>query len=366
MGKKLLIVAVFLSQPLLWAEKPNLNQEGRPWLVVGEMSLTFGFYDWMIPTLFQLHDRQAIGVGMITAGLGFGLPFFLTQNANVSYAQANLAFHGGGFGLVHGMLVNGVLEIYEHQERFTLAASLAENIGGYALAGLTGMSAGSSQLIANFGYFGAGYGASVPVLLTSSSHPVNSRLGYGMPLLGSVAGMAGATVLGKNTRYSYGDAMTQLNLGYLGAGWGLNLYSFFLPKEGATRDVDGKLLYVSGLIGNIGGLYATHRLVGDRHLSGGAGWMLFAATYGGGAFASGIAWLFGPKNIDATYTHVITTAGLIGATATFAITYQALKGKPENHSRFEGQIDPSGLLGLTLAMMRHKDYFGGPIVTIRF
>ncbi len=366
MVRKLLITVVLLLQPLLWAEKPKLNQEGRAWLVISEMALTFGFYDWAIPTSLELHDKQAIGVGMIAAGLGFGVPFFATQNANVSYAQANLAFHGGGFGGIHGLLLDRVFEIDNHYEIIPLATSLTENIGGYALAGLTTMSAGNSQLIANFGYFGFGYGLSLPVFLTSSSHSVDSRLWAGMPLAGSLAGMASAAVFGKNTRFTYGDAIMQLNLGYLGAGWGLDLYSWIIPSDGPWRDIDGKLLYASGLVGNIGGLYLAHRLVRDNHLAGGDGWMLFAATYGGGAFASGIAWLLGPKDIDDTYGHVITTAGLVGASATFAITYQALKGKSENHSRIEGQLNPYGLLGLTFSLLRHKDYAGGPIISINF
>lgn len=364
MVKKIVIIVVLALQPVLWAEKPN--QEGRAWLVIGEMALTFGFYDWAIPTALELHDRQAVGVGMVVAGLGFGVPFFATQNARVSYGQANLAFHGGAFGIAHGLLMDGFIEIDSHHEVIPLAASLAENLGGYAVAGLTNMSAGNSQLIANFGYFGMGYGLSLPVFMSSSEQTTDSHLWTGMPLAGSLAGMASAAAFGKNTRFSYGDAIMQLNLGYLGTGWGVDLYSWILPSDGQWREWDGKLLYASGLLGNIGGLYLAHRLVRDHHLSGGDGWMLFAATYGGGAFAAGLAYLFGPKDIDATYGRVISTVGLVGASATFAITYRALIGKNENHSRIEGQLNPYGLVGLTFSLLRHKDYAGGPIISINF
>ncbi len=71
----LLGVANLSAQGLDTSSFRTPPQEGRPWLVIGEMALSLSYYDWAVPLSLEMEGRRAVGTGMIVAGLGFGVPF---------------------------------------------------------------------------------------------------------------------------------------------------------------------------------------------------------------------------------------------------------------------------------------------------
>jgi hypothetical protein len=233
--------------------------------------------------------RTFVGTYMLTAGSTFFIPFLATSKSRVTKAQANMALYGGGMGILHGILLHGLLdgrEFFDSQsERIlttTLLTSVGEGIAGYMIAGANNLSEGKANVITTVGSFGLGAGAAIGYLAD-----VDDFQGYsGLMLLGTGAGFVAGTSIANTQQFTAGDAEVFAVAGSLGTYVpAALLYAFGADDDGAD------LLVGTALAGTAGGLYAGSQLVKGHDFTDAEGDYIALGTIAGGALGVGVAYL---------------------------------------------------------------------------
>jgi len=325
------------------APETGLDQSGRSAFLIGTALLSLGYYGWGVPYVLNIDDGRAFGgVYMLTSGLGFFGPFFLTRNRSVTDGEATLSLYGATRGMIHGWCVSALVVGDDRETRDTIIsgvlASLSEYAAGFIVADKTGMSAGTAEVISAGGDFGLGLGWGTSYVTDRESE----KLEAGAMLAGSGLGLLGGGLLSRTQHYTRGDAYVLRAAGTLGA---------YLALAGsASVSDDDKAAVASCMAGALGGLGAGHWLLRGKDFTTGQGVLVNLSQVAGGLFAAGLVFIAG-TDTDPVWPYMVSSSA--GALTGFWLTYHSLGNKARTHGRSSStlrlDICPEGLLALAAA-----------------
>jgi hypothetical protein len=249
-------VNVLVDTPAQRAPAPrrDVGRAERTALLGTTTILGLGLYGWTVPGMLGMSagesTRAFVGTYMVTAAGSFIIPYVALRDRPVTAAQANLGFYGGTrgiwLGVLLGAVIAGELDPDHHYQGWTasmLAGSLGGLVGGYQLAGSTGMSAGEARTMAAVGDLGLAMGFGTGFLLHFDGQPrgctpvsenpacfgpdfeadAHARKMAITGLLGAGLGLGGGYVLGRHRENSWGDGEVLRGATLLGvwSGWAL-------------------------------------------------------------------------------------------------------------------------------------------------
>jgi len=322
------------------APETGLDQSGRSAFLIGTALLSLGYYGWAVPYVLHIDDGRGFGgVYMLTSGLGFFGPFFLTRTRSVTDGEATLSLYGATRGVVHGWCVSALVAGDDREARDTITlgmlASFSEYAAGFIAADKADMSAGTAEAISAMGDFGLGLGWGTSYVTDRE----NEKLEAGAMLAGSGLGLLGGGLLSRTQHYTRGDAYVLRAAGTLGA---------YLALAGsASVSDDDKAAVASYMAGTLGGLAAGHYLLRGRDFTTGQGVIVNLSQVAGGLFAAGLVFITG-VDTDPVWPYMVSSSA--GALTGFWLTYRSLGDKSRMHGRSSSSlrfdICPEGLLAL--------------------
>lgn len=344
-------------QPLTPGEAAELRRQvterlvayGAPGAAIGPRALLVGtysglglfFYDWAVPFILNVEDgRAASGLGLLTAGASFCIPYLATSGRPVTYGEAEMVRTGAVRGLAYGGILWALLQPQDDEGEgrggtaIVLGASLAGGMAGSRWACVTRMTPGTAAMLANGSDFGMLAAAGVLVL----SEAKDGRGIAGGLLAGGVGGTAAAYRLARPRTYSWGDAQALRDAGLLGAFVGAAMVNW--------SDTEDEKSYAGGaLAGMAAGLVVGDRLVQRTELSGGQAVLIELGTVAGSVVGVGLARLLVSDDADGS---IYLTSAAAGAVAGYALTFRAMRRYPRAAARsvLELQVNPFGLAAL--------------------
>lgn len=318
-------------------------------------------YDWAVPYILGVEDPKAgVGLGLLSAGASFYIPFSTTSRRMVTYGEAEMVRTSALRGLPYGALVYDLIRSDDEEggralASLLMASSLAGGIGGSHWARKTQMTAGTARMVANGSDFGMLAAGGLLVFCDAEDDHVIA----GSLLAGGIGGVAVAYHRAKALPYSWGDAEALRTAGILGAFAGAVVLEW--------SDTEDERAYAAGVLGGCAaGLVVGDRLVERTELTGGQAILIELGTIAGGVTGLGLAYLLASDNADAT---IYLTSSMVGATAGYALTYRSMRrdSGPAHRSSLELQLDPIGLAGLLGASdWVRKDLPQAPLLSVNW
>ena len=321
----------------------SLDRSGRNKFVAGELFLSLGFYGWAIPAAIEVDDgRLALGMYMLTSGLGFYIPFELTRNAAITDGAATLSLYGATRGVIHGIALAEILSddpSYRGRTASAILTSITGSIVGYQLASRTHMNSGTAEAVSVGGDLGMGIGLGSAYLSNLiDDHPRGAGVSV---LAGSGLGCLAGAFLASKENYTRGDAYVLSGATVLGA---------YVPLVFADfADPDNNDAYISvSMLGGTAGFLLGHLLVNDREFGTGEGNLIRLGGLAGGLIGLGCAYLFSSEQDDNTRLYL--SASAIGATTGFGLLYKSYSPKNRHvaESSWNINLRPETLITLAL------------------
>jgi len=325
---------------------PRLNA-GRAALLTGSAIVALGFYSWAVPVALDLHERDAVGVGMLSAASGFFVPLLLTPRANVTTGMSNLSFYGSTRGIVHGLALHDWIAgepsvTYggdyvsiedDDNERLaaTVAGSVCEGVAGYFWARQAGLDAGRTQTIAVAGDYGILWGLGIAELLDDDDNEGSRderRLRGASITLASAASLAGGALAAGQRGYSWGDAEIVRTTGLVVAGLaaatidvGHDIGADDPDRDDGLSDPndDPKPYIAAAMAASLAGIVLGDRLVAGADFSPGQALLADLGTLAGGALGLAAAYLL---THDPDESGPFTIGAALGGAGGFALTYR--------------------------------------------
>lgn len=385
-----------ISTGLLERGVLSFSQDGRAGLVVTSAVLGLGYYGWVVPAVFDLDDRPAVGAYLLAAGSSFLLPYTLTTNRAVSRSQRNAAAWGATRGILYGLALGDALTGGEEEDDYlddgdqdvALGTSLVTSILGgwlgFRYGGRPGVDEGTVAFRAAMGDFALLYGFGTALAMglydrdpiceldvcVTDSEPDRTPSGHLVSIgLGAVGTWAAGRWPSAQT-HSLGNTRALRSFGLLGA-------QAVLPFHAAMTD-DGehdRSLAASMVLGSAAGLWVGDRMLRDRRLSSGEGLLVMAGHVAGGLGALGIAYLLDSDtggDDDVLYLGATAAGSIAGSW----LTLRAVgNDSPTETSEIEArrgigvELEP-GAFTLAAASVMGSSRSGPrmrvPLVTVRF
>jgi hypothetical protein len=248
----------------------------------------------------------------------FFIPFALTLNTPVTWAQTNLFYGGATHGPGHASLL---LLLFNAQNLTLQQTSLAglvggalEITGGLAWASLTGMTAGTAHAIIVTSDVGAGVGFALSTIVGASVTLTSAQLPVGLALVGAAGGAYAGSVLGPMLHLTWGDAELL---------WLSTLVGAFVPIPFVSwaNPQDIRPYTILALLGAAGGATVGWLALQGLHLELGQSLLMDLGTLAGGLVGLGTSLILGAF----TEPRVGLTAAMIGLCGGYAISYFAMR-----------------------------------------
>jgi hypothetical protein len=318
----------------------DMSQEARRRFIASMTTFSLGYYGWAIPQSFGAEDGKAyVASYMFVGGGGFFIPLLATRERSVTDGMARAYAMGAALGIGHGhaltMLMQGDNIEYKTTLGMSVAFSLAESIGGLALAKNQNYTWGHMSSVGSGGIWGYALGAGITMLLTDEDKPLDvNALGLSM-LAFSGAGMYGGSHLYSKQQFTHGDVSVINSYGLLGAYYPLAMISTF--------DSEDHRVYISGVIlGASAGIALGVYKSKDYNYTRQQGNLIATGEIAGWLIGAGFAVLF-----ESEAKGVLWLTAL-GATGGLVITDNLLRGSEKSFSttasNFQFHINPSGLI----------------------
>jgi hypothetical protein len=334
-----------------------LDQSSRSKFLVWETLLSVGVY---APSLLAALNTSDFSVGsgieLVVGGIGFFVPYLLTEKISMSDGQSSLALGGAFLGYGHGALIDLLVTNGSPGNEIFLVStltSISETAIGYSVAKAWNLSEGKSDMIRYGGFFGAVQGAGLGILINPDP---SSNLIAGMTLLGSAGGFVAGTLLANDENYTRGNASTVLTAGIYGTYILPLLYgsiiatapTFFFSNTTTVSSFE-RQFSLAAMIGNAGGIFLAHSLMRSRHFSTSEGNYMILGTSAGFYIGEGLALIATSKSSFSNSTSVwsVTAPIILGTAAGFGIML-AIIGKGSGEERTTGwnmNINPGALMG---------------------
>ncbi len=319
-----------------------LNQEGRPELLAATTGLSMSYYGWAIPMGLEVHDgTTAGGLYSVISGLGFFVPYFLTENADVTDAEASFYLNGSVLGLGHGIALGYLLGDPDEEtvQLFGVLGSVVEGFADYAIANRHQMSLGDVNTIGGLNFFGSLWGLGASHLIGFMDDADDNRAISSSILLGAGVGIVTGKVLTGRAHYSAGDATVLQTTGILSAQTMVTLLYF-------TDTEESKAYTATAVFGSMAGIAAGHALLRDKDFGLGHGRIVALGEYAGGALGMGIAYLVVPDgdDVDKFYTLMATLGSITGYLVTYKSFDDEARIETEEQASWSLNLSPTALL----------------------
>ncbi|MEA1912958.1 MAG: hypothetical protein U9N06_03865 [candidate division WOR-3 bacterium] len=296
-----------------------LNQEGRVELLVGTTVLSLGYYGWAVPMICDVEDsKELVALYMLTGGSGFFIPFWMTENIPVSYAESRLSVYGGTRGILHGILFSNLFYGKGVEERRAVAAGMV----GSLLEGTT--------VLADF---------------SDESRP--SAL---IKLLGSAGGLFFGKILSNTQEYTKGDAGVLRATGLLGA------YTPLAIVDALEVDND-KIYTAASMVGSLIGLGLGNNIVKGKDFTTAQGSLVTLSSFAGGLFGAGLGYVASGSISGVRLSTLLFTSSAFGAAGSFWLSYKTLKKTakiPEESSSWNINLRPMNLIALAMGKRKNS------------
>ncbi len=323
-----------------------LNQEGRVELLVGTTVLSLGYYGWAVPLICDVEDsKELVALYMLTGGSGFFIPFWMTENIPVSYAESRLSVYGGTRGILHGILFSNLFYGKGVEERRAVAAgmvgSLLEGTTGFVIAHKFKMSSGIAEVISVGGDFGLGIGWGTTILADFSNESRPSAL---IKLLGSAGGLFFGKILSNTQEYTKGDAGVLRAMGLLGAYTPLAIVD--------ALEVDNDKIYTAvSMVGSLIGLGLGNNIVKGKDFTTAQGSLVTLSSFAGGLFGAGLGYVASGSISGVRLSTLLFTSSAFGAAGGFWLSYKTFRKTakiPEESSSWNIDLRPMNLIALAM------------------
>ncbi len=341
-----------------------LNQEGR----VRFLTFNFftGFYYGMltVQTLGWTDTSLGTPTSLTVWATSFAVSFWLTQNADMTLGESDLALFGSYVGLRHGSFLASFISgessssiwFNENSDGARLAASLqlagsiGEMISGYYWAQTQHYGEGESVMLALGTVYGAFVGSWInnlllPQSLNSSSTDV--RISSAVSLTTSVTGTIGFAFLNTLEPYTLGDNAVFTTSIALGSLIGYDLYTW-LPFTNQVNSSQSQSAWMLGL--SVGGLISGYLLTTGREISENNGKYFSLSALTGSLLGLAVATFIDPDfqepRILGTSLTVGSLLGFTGGYWAFVLASPQTRSQSKNVWNFE--VHPENALAYTI------------------
>ncbi len=312
----------------------GLDRDGRSEWLLGTTCLSLGFYGWAIPTILRISDKAAVATYLLTGASGFFIPYFISENRDISHSSAQLSVYGGASGILHGLLLYELFNGNDGKERLAsmFGISVTELVLGFVIG--KNLYKGHTDVMTSMATFGTvyGFGLAAPLGLYSSDY---GKTGWAASaLFGTAAGYYVGSIMADKLHYTPGDANVVSTFGIVGG---------YVPVALlALADVElDKYYTLFPILGSVGGLYLGHCLIKDKDFSDGNGLLIEVGTMASTLLGMGIGYMI--SNEGGT----ILTAGAIGSVLGISALYSTLAEQSKSDvslNNLKINFQPSGLL----------------------
>jgi len=310
------------------------DQKGRGALLVNSALLSAGFYGWAVPVATDEQDgARAVGGYFFLTAAGVLIPYFMTEQSDISRGQAMMDFYGGSRGIAHGIALYYFTDPQRDSDRapygWGFVGSVTERIAFGQWARATKMSEGHAATIG----VGGDMGTALSAILASGhdlwNEDFQSAAG-GLILGGSVAGIVIGDQLAKAGDYTRGDAYVLRGLSWLGAG---------VPAAlGDVINANGKDVSSMATVGGLAALGLGHRLMRDMEFTSSQGLTVLMVEIAVATMATAVV-----VTSDADDSEPYSVAAALGGTAGFALGYSNARRSSRTlptHSSVEFDFNP--------------------------
>jgi hypothetical protein len=313
----------------------NLNHRTR-FLI---SSAALGGVIW-VPSLLSLMDIEnastAGGLYFISLGGCYLIPGLITRNQNVSKSSAILSAGGGILGAGHGMLLFALTSDDLEGDLFSLlvlSGSFSEYLLGYNYAKNKNLTAGEASMMTSNGLIFGIHGFLLSAAADLFQDDGTAKLGYGLSLAGSIAGIYLGKSMANDGRYTSGDAGIYTNLTVLGAYAGASINAL-TEIESAQAGVS--IVIATTAIGQLIG----HSISDDYDFTDSQSNYAMLGTVGGGLIGAGLGLM------TDNYKGVMALSSL-GAIAGFSTVFLALDDDAKSidiSDNIDFEFNPSALM----------------------
>jgi hypothetical protein len=330
-----------------------VDQSSRSKFLVWETLLSTFAYSGLLISSFDMNAEAATGTVLVVGGLGFYIPYLLTNNGSMSDAEASLALGGAFTGFFHGSLLETLITNGHSGSEYGVVltlTSVAETYAGFQIAHSTGMSEGKADVIRYMGLFGIMQGAALGAVIQLDA---SASYYAAFALVGSAGGYIVGTALANSEPYTRGNASVLGTAGLFGA------YVVAAPVASALSYGDGgegpaRGVLVSGMLGNAGGLYLGNTLMKGKHFSTAEGNYVILSTTAGWLVGAGLGMLITSGSTQGS-PWALTIPTVLGSAAGFGIMVSSLgKGSGSSHNTgWNVNFNPGALMGVLLPQRHH-------------
>jgi hypothetical protein len=298
-------------------------------------------YGWAMPLALDIdpnqHTRAFLGVYFLTAGAAFAVPYFAIRGAEVTPAQANLAFYGGTRGLWHGVFLAAAIAgdvSNDTQRRLWAASLLVGSAGEMALGSMfahaAALETGQARTIAAAGDFGLGWGLAAGAIIGfphGDHSPDTQARGMALSgLVGSAAGLGAGYALALHRNNTWGDGEVWRASGLLGT-W-LGVTADVVLDWGPSADQNQKKFFSTLIVGGALGLWAGDRLVRRTNFTVGESLIVDISTVAGALGFAGVGYLAYAGSASSNPTKPILIATALGGLVGYGTAFWAYSRTP--------------------------------------
>jgi hypothetical protein len=342
-----------------YAPNSRLDQSGKTLLLSANTLMGLYYYGPVTSLLLDGDSPESLPASALVAGgVGFLLPYLLTNNKEITEAEAYSSFYFQSRGIAYGWALPYLFVKAESGypgAAVSLATSLAGAVAGYKIAKDKNLTTEHVLTMGVYGDYGILNGISAAHWLGAFDSKYADHLVPLTFLASSTAGLIIGNHIAKKGYYTQGDASVLGSTAMLGAYLPAATLLAFAPDSD-----DGKIYTLAASIGSIGGLYIGDKIAQKYDFSNRQGVIISLAELAGGLAGFGVGSLieYGePTGISAISAGLGALAGLFFMTKTFTKD----KNQEDKNLSFKVNFNPMGLASV-------KSNYATPMVnaSIRF
>jgi|GEM_PF-1759423 len=342
-----------------YAPNSRIDQSGKTLMLSANTIMGLYYYGPVTSLLLDDDSPESLPASALVAGgVGFLLPYLLTNNKEITEAEAYSSFYFQSRGIAYGWALPYLFVKAESGypgAAVSLATSLAGAVAGYKIAKDKNLTTEHVLTMGVYGDYGILNGISAAHWLGAFDSKYADHLVPLTFLASSTAGLIIGNNIAKKGYYTQGDASVLGSTAMLGAYLPAATLSALDPDSD-----DGKIYTLAASLGSIGGLYIGDKIAQKYDFSNRQGVIISLAELAGGLAGFGVGSLieYGePTGVSAISAGVGALAGLYFMTKTFTKD----KNQEDKNLSFKVNFNPMGLASV-------KSNYATPMInaSIRF
>ncbi len=315
------------------APKGTIDQSGRGTLIPTVVGLSFGYYGWSVPFLFDnIDSRAGVALYLLTAGGVCLYASSATSESEITQEGAIAFQYAATRGIVHSSALYSLITGPNIRWFIPFSAVGSAIEGVWAMHSVQNNKTTLGTIYAHgvFEDFGIGNGVGLAFLVREGDNfeldQDDLRLLGGMTLLGSGVGYLAGLWLTDIAPYTSGDADVLQTSGLLG----MTLAFTISDLAGAEKR---KPLVTSSMVGSIAGLAIGHILTSNNNFSDEAGTSVRLYTSLGAIVGLGTAYALSSESSGRSlYFSSATLGALCGFTIAYLSANKEVSPTNQSHS----------------------------------